>query len=186
MKMIAHRRRWLAACMLAVGCLASPAIAAAQSRGPESYETHLGHTGIADASMPTIMGTGGVLATLDGRTLKVEGQVSGMNAPATDVHLMRGGGIGIPGPVMADANLALDQAGKISGSVQLSADQVAALRAGQIYVQVNSAKSPAPAGHLWGWLLPVHAKAGEAEPQLGSWYLPQGAGLNNARPRNRN
>jgi hypothetical protein len=108
-----------------------------------------------------------------------------MNAPATDAHLMLGGGIGIPGAVMSNANLALDPSGKISGAVQLSADQVAALKAGRIYVQVNSAKSPAPAGHLWGWLLPVHAKAAENEPQLGSWFLPQGAGLN-ARSRNRN
>jgi CHRD domain len=184
MKMIADRRSWLAACLVVVCCWASPAVVSAQSAG-DSFETHLGHTGIADASMPTIMGAGGVLATLSGQTLKVEGQISGMNSPATDAHLMRGGGIGIPGAVMSNANLTLDPGGKISGSVQLSADQVAALRAGAIYVQVNSAKSPAPAGHLWGWLLPAHEKAGQDEPQVGSWFLPQGAGLN-ARSRNRN
>jgi hypothetical protein len=122
-----------------------------------------------------------VLTTLEGQSLKVEGQVSGLNASVTDAHLMRGAGIGIPGAAMPGA-LAVDQSGKISGSVRLTGDQIAALRAGQIYVQVNSQKSPAPDGHLWGWLLPVHEKAGEDQPQVGRWFLPQGAGLS----RNRN
>jgi hypothetical protein len=171
------RGGWLAACLV---------IAGAQSTAwaAEGYETHLGHTGIADASMPAITGTGAVLATLNGRTLKVEGQIAGLNAPATDAHLMKGAGIGIPGSVMTDISLTLDN-GVISGSVKLSKEQVAALRAGQIYVQINSTKSPAPAGHLWGWLLPVHEKAGEDQPQQGSWFLPQGAGLD-AHPRNGN
>jgi CHRD domain len=186
-RMVADRRGWHAAALVVASALMSSTVVGAQptAKGAEAFETHLGHTGIADASMPAIRGAGDVLATLSGQTLKLEGQVAGLNSPATDAHLMKGAGIGIPGSVMTAASLTLDSGGKISGSVKLSKDQLVALRAGQIYVQINSIKSPAPAGHLWGWLLPVHEKAGEDEPQAGGWFLPQGAGLA-AHPQNRN
>ena len=61
-----------------------------------------------------------------------------------------------------------------------------ALRDGRLYVQVNSQKGPAPDGNLWGWLLPEHVKAGQDEPQMGSWFLPQGEGLRAARNSGRN
>jgi phosphoglycerate kinase len=51
------------------------------------------------------------------------------------------------------------------------AKQVAALRAGHLYVQVNSEK--APNGNLTGWLLPPHPFAGEDVPVAGPGFLPQ-------------
>jgi hypothetical protein len=167
-------------------CLAAsaPAAVSAQPKAAETYETDLGPTPVPDGIRSPIIGTGAVLAVLDGQTLKIEGQFSGIDTSATAAHLMRGGGIGIPGSVMSDIGLA-PESGKISGSVKLSRDQVTALRAGQIYVQIDSAKSPAPAGHLWGWLLPAHEKVAPGEPQLGRWFLPQGLGLKSP-PRGRN
>lgn len=164
---------YLALCLAA----SAPAMTAAQPRVSEAYEAKLGPTPIADGIRSPITGTGAVLASLDGQTLKIEGQFSDLAASATDAHLMRGSGIGIPGSAMADIPLAADNGGRISGAIKLSRDQVAALRAGQVYVQINSDKSTAPAGHVWGWLLPAHEKAAPGEPQAGPWFLPQGLGL---------
>jgi hypothetical protein len=46
--------------------------------------------------------------------------------------------------------------GEISGTMQLTADQVTELTAGKLYVQLHSEK--APEGNLWGWLLPQEGK----------------------------
>ena len=43
--------------------------------------------------------------------------------------------------------------GTISGSVELTATQVADLEKRRLYVQVHSEK--APDGNLWGWLFPA-------------------------------
>jgi hypothetical protein len=34
-----------------------------------------------------------------------------------------------------------------------------------------------------GWLLPEHVKAGQGEPLMGDWFLPQGEGLRAGRQR---
>jgi RNA polymerase sigma-70 factor (ECF subfamily) len=39
----------------------------------------------------------------------------------------------------------------LTGSIDLSPDQLQALRKGQLYIQISSEK--APDGNLWGWLL---------------------------------
>jgi hypothetical protein len=63
----------------------------------------------------------------------------------------------------------------------LTKAQVAALREGRLYIQINSAKGPAPDGNLRGWLLVEHKKAGQDEPIMGDWFLPQGKGLKASR-----
>jgi hypothetical protein len=99
---------------------------------------------------------------------------------------MIGEGIGIPGTPILDLTASTGVNGTINGTVTLNRAQVQALRDGKLYVQVNSQKGPAPDGNLWGWLLPEHVKAGQDEPQMGSWFLPQGEGLRAARNSGRN
>jgi hypothetical protein len=41
--------------------------------------------------------------------------------------------------------------GSVTGTLELTAQQVQSLRAGRLYVQIHSEK--APDGNLWGWLL---------------------------------
>ena len=41
--------------------------------------------------------------------------------------------------------------GALSGTVELTPDQIADLRAGRLYLQIQSER--APDGNLWGWLL---------------------------------
>jgi hypothetical protein len=57
---------------------------------------------------------------------------------------------GVRGPVIQDLSIPMATAGTISGSVDLTPDQVEKLHKGGIYVQIQSEK--APEGVLWGWL----------------------------------
>lgn len=148
-----------------------------------SYETVLGPTPITHTSKATLTGDGGAIATLSGDTLKVAGTFEGLSGPATDAHIMMGEGIGIPGDSILDLTNGKAVSGSFSGTFKLNRAQLAALRNGRLYIQVNSQIGPAPGGNLWGWLLPEHAKAGQDEPQMGSWFLPQGEGLRASRNR---
>ena len=143
----------------------------------ENYETVLGPAPITDATKLKVTGRGAAVAVLNGQSLTISGQFAGLAGPATDAHLMMGSGIGIPGSVMTDITVTMAADGKVTGTVNLSRDQAAALRNGRLYIQINSQVAPAPGGNLWGWLLPEHEKVGEDVPQTGHWYLPQGEGL---------
>jgi hypothetical protein len=162
--------RMTAAILLMVGLGAAAPDAA-------RFETELGPAPINSTTKTSVTGHGSIHATLNGTRLEIEGTFEGMGSPATDAHLMMGAGIAIPGPAIQDLTVSLSAAGTVAGSLTLSRAQVTALREGKLYIQINSQKSPAPGGNLWGWLLPEHIKAGQDEPQLGNWFLPQGDGL---------
>ena len=121
------------------------------------------------------------MAALTGTSFKISGTFQGMPAPATDAHVMMGDGIGIPGSPILDLTVAAADHGALAGSFTLSRAQIAALHDGRLYIQINSQKGPAPGGNLWGWLLPEHKKAGQDEPIMGDWFLPQGKGLKASR-----
>jgi len=159
--------------------VAAPALAAAAA--PGSFETVLGPTPINHATSAVLTGEGAAVATLSGDTLQISGAFEGLSGPATDAHIMMGEDIGIPGDPILDLATSTAMNGTITGTFKLTRPQAAALRAGRLYIQVNSQKGPAPGGHLWGWLLPEHIKAGQDEPQTGDWFLPQGEGLRAAR-----
>ena len=161
--------------IIGAALLSASLSAAAPATG--KFETVLGPTPITDATKLTVTGLGAATATLDGNKFSVTGLFAGLATPATDAHLMIGGGIGIPGAPTLDLTVSPAMSGTVTGSFTLSATQLAALRGGKLYVQINSQKAPAPSGNLWGWLLPEHDKAGQDEPQLGHWFLPQGEGL---------
>jgi hypothetical protein len=141
------------------------------------FETELGPAPINSTTKTSVTGHGSIHATLSGTRLEIQGTFEGMSSPATDAHLMLGAGIAIPGPSIQDLTVSPSAAGTVAGSLTLSRAQVTALREGKLYIQINSQKSPAPGGNLWGWLLPEHIKAGQDEPLLGNWFLPQGDGL---------
>jgi len=163
-------------CQLVFAAWAFPAAAA-----PGSYETVLGPTPVNHTTRATLTGEGAVIATLDGNTLKISGAFQGLSGPATDAHVMMGEAIGIPGNPILDLTASTATNGTIDGTFRLTRVQAAALRAGRLYIQVNSQAGPAPGGNLWGWLLPEHVKAGQGEPLMGDWFLPQGEGLRAGR-----
>jgi hypothetical protein len=60
---------------------------------------------------------------------------------------------GVP---IGDLTVSGDMSGTISGSIELSKEQIDDLAAGRLYVQLHSQK--APDGNLWGWLLVPEGK----------------------------
>jgi hypothetical protein len=134
----------LGACFLSVlpGAAAASSIFHARlSPGPRLVGTR------ADRS-----GSGSVTATLDGNMLTLQGSFNGLLAVPTGAHLRMGWLPGVRGPLVAGLTISPDTAGTLSGKVQLNTQQLAALRIGGFYVEIDSDK--APEGDLWGWLMP--------------------------------
>jgi hypothetical protein len=57
----------------------------------------------------------------------------------------------VRGPVVQDLTVSKAVSGKISGSADLTPEQIETLHKGGLYIQIFSEK--APDGVLWGWLL---------------------------------
>jgi len=157
------RRPVLAALGLAVITVSGVAAA-------ERYQVHLSAMPFNDAQQPIMTGKGTASATLEGNMLSISGTFTGLSGPATKAHLSTSKGAGIPGVAFVDLTLEGDSAGKVTGQVRLDQNQLAALKSGRLYIQIDSEK--VPSGHLWGWLLDEHDIVGQGVPQKGPWFLP--------------
>jgi len=129
--------------------LVSP-IAAQNDQSAEVFKTRLSPVPINISMMATIAGSGSLTATLQGKQLTVQGTFEGLRSPATTVQIHRGPK-GIPGPAIMDLTVTKGEKGSVSGTIELTPDQIADLRNGRLYVQIQSER--APDGNLWGWLL---------------------------------
>ena len=129
--------------------LATQAFAAAQGGG-ETYRARLSVVPLDIAMQANVAGLGQVTATLAGNRLTVTGDANGLRSPATTVSIHRGPK-GIPGPAILNLTVTKATNATISGSLDLTPQQVADLRGEQLYVQLNSER--APEGNLRGWLL---------------------------------
>jgi len=147
------------------------AMVAASPAWAQAYATRLTAVAYDGAMRANVQGDGRASATLDGKTLTVTGTFTALPSPATSASLYSGTGIGIPGPAILELKLNGQNDGSLSGSFTLNARQLAALKRGHVYVQINSQK--APDGNLWGWLLPDHPFAGADVPVEGHGFLPQ-------------
>jgi hypothetical protein len=148
-----RRRPAATAAFLTVGLLSLVSAGAAQNgQNAESFKARLSPVPINISMMATIAGTGSLTATLTGKQLAVQGTFEGLRSPATTVQIHRAPK-GIPGPAILDLTLTVTKAekGTVSGTLELTPDQVADLRNGRLYVQIQSER--APDGNLWGWLL---------------------------------
>ncbi|HET7084868.1 MAG TPA: CHRD domain-containing protein [Rhizomicrobium sp.] len=137
----------------------------------ESFETRLAPSPLTDGTRINITGQGQAVVQWDGNILSVSGNFSGLATSATIAALYDGAGIGIPGTKALDLSVTQATSGMIWGSLKLTRKQLAELRAGHLYVQIDSQK--APDGNLTGWLLPPHPFAGEGVPVAGAGFLPQ-------------
>jgi CHRD domain-containing protein len=141
------------AAILATALLSLVSARAAQNgQGAEVFKARLSPVPINISMMSTVAGSGSLTATLQGKQLTIQGTFVGLRSPATtaQIHL---GPKGIPGPAIAGLDLTVTKAqkGAISGTLELTPDQIADLRAGRLYIQIQSER--APDGNLWGWLL---------------------------------
>ena len=128
------------------------AIAALNAQNAETFRARLSPVPINISMMTTVAGNGTLTASLTGRQLTIQGTFEGLRSPATTVQIHRAPK-GIPGPAIPDLTLTVtkEQKGSVSGTLELTPDQIADLRNGRLYVQIQSER--APDGNLWGWLL---------------------------------
>jgi CHRD domain-containing protein len=152
MPLMATRRKVLAALLGAGPLWLCHAAGAQNAQNSQTFKARLSPVPISIAMMSTIAGSGSLTATLSGKQLTIQGTFEGLRSPATTAQIHRGPK-GIPGAVIPNTDLTVTMAakGEISGTLQLTPDQIADLRNGQWYVQIQSER--APDGNLWGWLL---------------------------------
>lgn len=103
------------------------------------------------AMQVTIAGSGSATATLKGSTLTITGTFSGLKTAATVVRVHRSAKPGMRGAPIGELKATPDTSGTITGSLELTKEQIDDLAAGRLYIQLHSEK--APDGNLWGWLL---------------------------------
>jgi hypothetical protein len=143
--------RYLAIVAIVTAATAFPGPLSAQT---DSYTARLGWVPTTPTDRPNVTGKGSATATLAGRKLTIAGAFEGLAAPATMARLHRGIAKGARGSSIADLTVTQAANGKLSGSLELTPEQVEALKEGKLYVQLHTAKGVPPDGStLWGWFL---------------------------------
>jgi hypothetical protein len=127
------------------------AIAMAAAQSPKTFSARLAPVAIDAAMKATVTGSGSLTAVLTGSKLTVNGKFDGLRGPATVAHIHQGPATGVRGPAILELSVSKATSGAVSGSFDLTPEQVESLRKGRWYVQIHSEK--APNGNLWGWLL---------------------------------
>ena len=127
----------------------------ADAQAPQ-YRARLAIVPIDIAMQATIAGSGAVTATLKGSTLAINGTFTGLKTAATVARVHRGPRTAMRGAPIGDLTITPDTTGTITGSIELTKEQLDDLGAGRLYIQLHSEK--APDGNLWGWLLAAEKK----------------------------
>lgn len=143
--------RSVAAATAVAACLSVSIVAQAPQ-----YRARLAMVPTDLAMQSAIAGIGAATASLKGTTLTINGTFSGLKTPATIVQLRRSPKTGMRGVVIGDLTATQETNGTITGSIELTKEQIDDLSAGRLYLQLHSQK--APDGNLWGWLLPAEKK----------------------------
>jgi CHRD domain len=144
--------RCLALAAIALTAIAISAPLTAQAG--DTYTARLGWVPTTPADRPNVVGKGSATATLAGRKLTIAGAFEGLAAPATVARLHQGIAKGARGAAISDLTVTQGANGKLSGAVDLTPEQVEALKQGRLYVQLHTGKGVPPDGStLWGWFL---------------------------------
>ena len=142
--MPARSLAWILSAVL----LAAPLLVSAQT---ENFRARLSPMPTTPQTVDSITGEGEVLLTLEGNMLTVSGTFEGMSTVATVAHL-RNGPPAQPGPAVHQLVVTAATGGELSGEIELTDEQVDALRANSLYVQIHSEGNPP--GELRGWIFP--------------------------------
>jgi len=124
---------------------------AAFAQSPETYKARLSRVPVEAKTQQDITGLGSATATLMGSKLTITGSFDGLKTAALDAKIHLSPLTGVRGPAILDATVDHKTSGQVSGTVELTPQQVEALHKGRLYIQIDSEK--APDGNLWGWLL---------------------------------
>ncbi|MFW6199237.1 MAG: PQQ-binding-like beta-propeller repeat protein, partial [Gemmatimonadota bacterium] len=128
-----------------VSGLGAPAPLAAQA---DDYRARLSPLPVSFTEVSQLTGVGGASADLDGSTLTVEGSFRGLSSPAARAEIRRGIP-GVPGPVVGTVDVESATAGTVSGSLELSDEEVETLRGESLYLQIATEEHPD--GVIRGW-----------------------------------
>src|SRR4051812_41144293 len=142
------RRRHEVAAVWAVFVLL---LLAGTAQGQERYKARLATVPMDGGMRNTVAGTGSATATLTGSKLAITGTYEGLLSPATTAAVHRGPAMGVRGTSFATLTVTKAPKGTVSGSIDLTPEQVQALKKGQLYIQISSEK--AADGNLWGWIV---------------------------------
>lgn len=99
----------------------------------------------------TVFATANATATLNGTKLTVTGSFEGFKHPASIAQIHQGVAMGVRGPVVFDLTVTKATKGAISGTFDLTPEQVNLLRSSRLYIQIHNEQTPE--GALWGWFL---------------------------------
>ncbi|MEO2181783.1 MAG: CHRD domain-containing protein [bacterium] len=115
----------------------------------ETYRARLSPMPTTPQTVTTITGEGEVLLTLNGHTLSIQGKFEGMTSVATMAHI-HNGPPAQPGPVIHQLGVSSASAGEINAELELTDQQITALRNNSLYIQIHSGNNPP--GELRGWI----------------------------------
>ena len=115
----------------------------------EIFRARLSPMPTTPQTVTTILGEGEVILTLNGNSLIVDGNFSGMSSAATGAHI-HNGPPAQPGPVIYTLEVSQSTEGSVNGTLSLSDEQVEALNNNEFYIQIHSESNPA--GELRGWV----------------------------------
>jgi hypothetical protein len=135
----------LIVCLILMVCISTLA------QSGQTYKVRLSTVPVDATMLARVTGAGSAKAMLKGNMLMLSGTFQGLRSAAMRASLHAGPQKGIRGPAVHDLTVSKEKAGTVSGSVELSASEVEALKNGRLYVQIDS--EGAPDGNLWGWVL---------------------------------
>jgi hypothetical protein len=136
--------------------LALVAVTSSSAAQAPQFRARLSPVPLDIAMQATIAGSGSATASLKGTTLTINGTFAGLKTPATAARLHRGPKTAMRGPAIGDLTVTAATSGSITGSLEVTKEQIDDLAAGRLYVIVHSQK--APEGNLWGWFLASEGK----------------------------
>jgi hypothetical protein len=152
-KSVTRRRGWTASAILigiAVLLLAHEATPQT-TQNSETFKARLSTVPMDVSMASTVAGSGSLTAILAGKQFTITGTFEGLRSPATTAQIHKAAK-GLRGPAILDLTVSKAVKGTVSGSFEVTPEQIVDLRNSEWYVQIQSER--APDGNLRGWLLP--------------------------------
>jgi hypothetical protein len=132
--------------------------AAAPRQTEEHFSVRLAPSPALGLRADAVRGEGAGVVTVEGNRMRIAAAFSRLASPATGAQLHLGRMTAVMDEPVFDLVVTREDngtRGTITGTVELNADQMQALRDGRFYIQLNSeGTAESDDGHLQGWLLP--------------------------------
>jgi CHRD domain len=138
------RFTWIMTVFILIGLTAT-------AQTEEKFKIRITPVPLDGAMRGTVAGSGSGSATLTGSKLAINVTFDGMPSAATSAKLHKAVATGVRGSAFQDLTVTKAAKGTVSGTFDLTPDQVDSLKKGKLYIQISSEKSPD--GTLWGWIL---------------------------------